>query len=126
MAQNHNEPQAFAQMFDCVPQAAENVVAKAVAGNPDDKQVVWSLVKDQFDRHPRVRTPEHDSKRVLRRRAVLPPQQAEIPWIDVDHTPCPPGALGQTFEQCREGMITVAETQPGRLRVVWPRACRRT
>src|SRR6516165_3600367 len=113
MAQNHNEPQAFAQMFERIPQAAENVVAKAVAGYPDDEQIVWSLVKDQFDRHPRVRTPEHDSKRVLRRRAVLPPQQAEIPWIDVDHTPCPPGALGQTFEQCREGMVAIAETQPG-------------
>src|SRR6516225_10933270 len=66
MAQDHNEPQAFAQMFECVPQAAENVVAKAVAGNPDNKQVVWSVVKDQLDRHPRVRTPEHDGKRMLR------------------------------------------------------------
>src|SRR6516164_1567789 len=108
MAQNHNEPQAFAQMFKRIPQTAENIVAKAVAGNPDDKQVVWSLVKDQFDRYPCVRTPEHDRKRVLRRCAVLL-QQAEIPRIDVDHTPCPPGALGQAVEQCREGMITVAE-----------------
>src|SRR6516225_1648992 len=125
MTQNHNEPQAFAQMFKRIPQAAENIVAQAVARNPNDKQVVWTLVKDQFDGHPRVRAPEHDRKRMLRRRAVLL-QQAEIPRIDVDHTPCQPGALGQTVEQCREGMITVAETQPGRLRVVWPRTCRRT
>ena len=61
-------------MFECVPQAAENVMAKAVAGNPHNKQVVWSFVKDQFDRHPRVRTPEHDRKRMLRRRVVLPLQ----------------------------------------------------
>src|SRR5215468_5681212 len=97
MAQNHNEPQAFTQMFECIPEAAENVVAKAVAGNPDDKQVVWALVKDQFDRHPRVRTPEHDRKWVLRWRAVLPQQQAEIPRIDIDHTLRRPGALGDQY-----------------------------
>jgi hypothetical protein len=46
VAENHNEPQAFAQVFEGVPQATEDIVAKAVASNPDDKQVVWSLVKE--------------------------------------------------------------------------------
>jgi hypothetical protein len=54
VSQHNNQLQIVAQVLDRKFQAAEDFRAQAVAGHADDKKIVWSFIKDQFDRNSGV------------------------------------------------------------------------
>ena len=71
-------------MLHCIFQTAKYLLAKAVAGYADHKKIVWSLVKNEFDWHTGIRTPEHCRKWALFGCPCDVRIQAQISRIDRD------------------------------------------
>src|SRR5262245_37407927 len=63
--EHDNELQGATQVIYGVFQAAEYLHAKAVTRYPDNEQIVWSLVENEFDWYAGIRTSEHCRKWTL-------------------------------------------------------------
>jgi hypothetical protein len=121
VSKDDDEPQAGAQMVYRISQAAEYVVAQAVAGNPDHEQIIRSFVEDQFDRHSRVGAAEHRRKWTVFRRALFARQQTEIAGIDVNDASCAIVVGCQTFKQTGERAIAIVQTGESGVGILWTR-----
>ena len=54
VAEDDDQSETALQMLDCVAQAPQYIVAKAIAGYTDHEQVVRAFIENEFDRYPRV------------------------------------------------------------------------
>src|SRR4051794_22168305 len=59
VAEDDDDLQTAAEMFDGVLQAAEHLLTEAIAGDTDYEKIVGALIEYEFDRNPRIRTAEH-------------------------------------------------------------------
>src|SRR5258708_33892116 len=71
-------------MLHCIFQTAKYLQAKAATCYADNKKIVWSLVKNEFDWYTCIRTAEHGGKRPLFGPACGVRSEAQSPGIDRD------------------------------------------
>ena len=72
MAENDDRAQAIFEVVGRIVQAAHDVVTQAIAGDPDDKQVVWAFGEDQLDGNTCIGATDNRCKRLLARCGAAP------------------------------------------------------
>jgi hypothetical protein len=107
MAEHDNHFHATAQLLDSILQAAKHLASETVASNPNDEQVIGTLVEDEFDRNPCVGASENRSEWSVFRtfRAAL--RQSDILRVDLDDPPCDAIMVRQTVQQTGECLIAL-------------------
>ena len=81
MPEHDDEPQAFAQVANCVINAPQTFDPQHVAGDPDDEEIVGRLVEDQLDGHAGIRAAQSKGKRRLSRRGPCDSGQAHRQYV---------------------------------------------
>jgi hypothetical protein len=71
-----------------IVQAAHDIVAQTIAGDPDDEQVVRAFGKDKLDRNARIGAADDRRKQLLSRRGAAPRKQSDIIRVDIDAQAC--------------------------------------
>ena len=84
MAEHNDRAQAIFEMVTRIAQAAHDVVAQAIAGNPHDKQVVGTFREDELDGNTRIGAADDRRKRQLARCGAVPGEQSDIIRVDID------------------------------------------
>src|SRR5262249_13994609 len=117
MSENDDELEAAAQVLGGILQTPEHVTTEAIAGDPDDEQIVRSLVEDQLQRDPRIRAAENGSKRTLQRcpRGAL--RQPQLAGVALDDPAHPPAVVPGALEELGEGAVALGQPPQGRIRI---------
>ena len=119
MSQHDDELQRAAQMLHGIFQAAKHLCSKAVTGHADNKEIVRSLIEDEFDWHTGVGAAKDGGKWTLLWRAGAAWRKTQIPRVDRDDLLDHARLVLDVVEKRRETPIAVIEPKHCRVAIRW-------